>query len=72
MAKEKQTYSIYKDEQLIASNCASMTRVSKFIRKDALDERSADRFPVYTISGTLGFKHTGTYRKGSLRWDEIG
>ena len=72
MATAKQTYSIYRDEQLIASNCDSLLRASKFARKDALDERSADRFPVYTISGTLGFKHTGTYRKGSLRWDEIG
>ena len=71
MAKGKQTYSIYKDEQLIASNCALLTRATKFVRKDALDERSADRFPVYTIMGTLGLKWSVVYEKGKMRCEEI-
>jgi hypothetical protein len=70
-AKAKQTYSIYRDERLIASNCDSLNRATKFVRKDALDERSADRFPVYTILGTTGLKWSVVYEKGKMRWDEI-
>jgi hypothetical protein len=69
--KGKQTYSIYRDERLIASNCDSLHRATKFVRKNALDERSADRFPVYTIIGTMGLKWTASHEKGMMRWDEI-
>jgi hypothetical protein len=68
IAKAKQTYSIYREAQLIASNCVSLVRATQFIRKDALDERSADRFPVYTIIGTLGLKRSVMYEKGYMRW----
>ena len=71
IVKAKQTYSIYRDERLIASNCVSLNRVTKFVRKDALDERSADRFPVYTIIGTCGLKWSVVYEKGKMRWQEI-
>jgi hypothetical protein len=71
MAKEKQTYSIYRDEQLVASNYNSLTRASKYVRQDALDERSADRFPVYTILGTSGPKWSVVYQKGNMRWEQI-
>ena len=71
IAKAKQIYSIYRDEQLIVSNCDSLVRATKFVRKDALDERSADRFPVYTIIGTLGLKRSMMYEKGYVRCEEV-
>lgn len=71
IAKAKQTYSIYRDEQLIASSCVSLTRATRYVRKDALDERSAERFPVYTIMGTLGLKWSVVHEKGNMRWVEI-
>ena len=71
IVKAKQTYSIYRDERLIASNCVYLNRVTKFVRKDALDERSADRFPVYTITGTSGLKWSVRYKKGTMRLEEM-
>lgn len=71
MANGKQTYSIYRDDQLIASGCDSLNRATDFVRKVALDERSAERFPVYTINGTSGFKWSAAYQKGGMLLKEI-
>jgi hypothetical protein len=67
----KQTYSIYRESHLIASDCPTLSSARRLTKKDALDERSADRFPSYTIMGTLGFKLTATHQRRKMRWDFV-
>jgi hypothetical protein len=65
----KQTYSIYRDNQLIAAQRTSLVAARKIIITDALLERATNRFPLYTIAGTSGFKRTAVYANGAMRWN---
>jgi hypothetical protein len=65
----KQTYSIYRDNDLIASDLLSLPAIIKFVRNDALKEHSQGRPASYMITGSLGFKRMGTHTKGRVVWD---
>ncbi len=65
----KQKYSIYRDNDLIASDLQSLPSIMKFVRNDALKEHSQGRPACYMITGSLGFKRTGSHLKGRVVWD---
>jgi len=69
MNDSKQKYSIYRDNDLIASDLLSLPLIMKFIRKDALKEHSQGRPAFYMITGSLGFKRAGSHLKGRMVWD---
>lgn len=64
----RQTYSIYRDNDLIASDLPSLPSIMKFVRNDAQREHSQERPACYLITGTLGFKRTGSHLKGRVVW----
>jgi hypothetical protein len=43
----------------------------KFVRNDALKEHSQGRPAHYMITGSLGFRRTGSHSKGRVVWDGI-
>ncbi|MFZ0828040.1 MAG: hypothetical protein WAO02_11515 [Verrucomicrobiia bacterium] len=69
MNSSKQKYSIYRDNDLIASDLLSLPSIMKFVRNDALKEHSQGRPACYLITGSLGFKRTGSHLKGRVVWD---
>lgn len=71
MNSSKQKYSIYRDNDLIASDLLSLPSIMKFVRNDALKEHSQGRPAHYMITGSLGFKRTGSHSKGRVVWDGI-
>ncbi len=71
MSSSKQKYSIYRDNDLIASDLLSLPSIMKFVRNDALKEHSQGRPARYMITGSLGFKRTGSHLKGRVVWDGI-
>jgi len=71
MNSSKQKYSIYRDNDLIASDLLSLPSIMKFVRNDALKEHSQGRPAFYMITGSLGFKRTGSHLKGRVVWDGI-
>ena len=71
MNSSKQKYSIYRDNDLIASDLLSLPSIMKFVRNDALKEHSQGRPAHYMITGSLGFKRTGSHLRGRVVWDGI-
>ncbi|MGO9588056.1 MAG: hypothetical protein ACLP2Y_17910 [Limisphaerales bacterium] len=69
MNHTKQKYSIYRDNDLIAADLLSLPSIMKFVRSDALKEHSQGRPALYLISGSLGFKRSGSHLKGRVVWD---
>ena len=69
MNNPKQKYTIYRDNDLIASDLQSLPSIMKFVRNDALKEQSQGRPACYMITGSLGFKRTGGHLKGRVVWD---
>jgi hypothetical protein len=69
MNNPKQKYTIYRDNDLIASDLRSLPSIMKFVRNDALKEHSQGRPAFYMISGSLGFKRAGSHLKGRMVWD---
>jgi hypothetical protein len=69
MSRPRQTYSVYRDNDLIASDLLSLPSIMKFVRYDALREHSQERPACYRISGSLGFKRMGSHLKGRMIWD---
>jgi hypothetical protein len=69
MNNPKQKYTIYRDNDLIASDLLSLPSIVKFVRNDALKEHSQGRPAFYMISGSLGFKRAGSHLKGRVVWD---
>jgi hypothetical protein len=65
----KQKYSIYRDNDLIASGLLSLPSIMKFVRKDALKEHSQGRPAYYLITGSHGFKRAGNHSRGRVVWD---
>jgi hypothetical protein len=69
MNNPKQKYTVYRDNDLIASDLLSLPSIMKFVRNDALKEHSQGRPAVYMITGSLGFKRAGGHTKGRVIWD---
>jgi hypothetical protein len=69
MNNPKHKYTIYRDNDLIASDLLSLPSIMKFVRNDALKEHSQGRPAFYMISGSLGFKRAGSHLKGRVVWD---
>jgi len=67
----KQTYSIYRDNDLIASDLLSLPAIIKFVRNDALKEHSQGRPAAYLITGSLGFKRAGSHLRGRVVWQDL-
>jgi hypothetical protein len=65
----KQTYAIYRDNDLVAADLLSLPSIMKFVRNDALKEHSQGRPAFYRITGSLGFKRAGGHLKGRVVWD---
>lgn len=65
----RQTYSVHRDGQLIASNQSSLSAVKKFIRADARIEKWAGRSASYTLTGTLGYRRIGEMINGTVHWE---
>jgi hypothetical protein len=66
----KQTYSIFRDNDLIASDLLSLPSIIKFVRNDALKEHSQGRPASYLITGSLGFKRSGSHLRGRVVWED--
>lgn len=64
-----QTYSIYRDNDLVASDLPSLPSIMKFVRNDARREHAQGRPARYVITGSLGFKRAGSHSKGRMVWD---
>jgi len=69
MCTPRQRYSIYRDNDLIASDLLSLPSIMKFVRNDALKEHSQGRPACYKITGSLGFKRAGSHLRGRVLWD---
>ena len=65
----KQTYAIYRDNDLVAADLLSLPSIMKFVRNDALKEHSQGRPAFYRITCSLGFKRAGGHLKGRVVWD---
>jgi hypothetical protein len=70
MSSSKQTYSIYRDNDLIAADLLSLPSIIKYVRNDARREHSQGRPARYKIDGSLGFKRSGSHVKGRVVWDD--
>ena len=70
MSNSKQRYSIYRDNDLVASDLLSLPAILKYIRNDARNEHAHGRPACYLITGSLGFKRTGSHWKGRMVWDD--
>jgi hypothetical protein len=69
MNSPRQKYSIYRDNDLVASDFPSLLPIMKFIRNDARREHAQGRPACYLITGSLGFRRTGSHSKGRMVWD---
>ena len=69
MNATKQKYAIYRDDELIVSEMASLAASGIFASKDARREHDQGRPARYTITGSLGFTCRGSHFKGRLRWE---
>jgi hypothetical protein len=68
MNTPRQKYSIYRDNDLVASDL-SLPSILKFVKNDARREHSQGRPAFYLITGTHGFKRAGSHLKGRVVWD---
>jgi len=64
----RQRYSIYRDNDLIASDLLSLLSILNYVRNDARREHSQGRPACYVITGSLGFKRRGSHLKGRMVW----
>ena len=69
MNSPKQKYSIYRDNDLIASDLLSLPSIMKFIRNDARKEHSMGRPACYMITGSQGFRRGCSHLRGRVIWD---
>jgi len=69
MNSPRQTYSIYRDNDLVASDLPSLPSIMRFVRNDARREHAQGRPARYVITGSLGFRRTGSHSKGRMVWD---
>ncbi|MGA3269091.1 MAG: hypothetical protein ABSE16_20035 [Verrucomicrobiota bacterium] len=69
MNDTKQTYSIYRDNDLVAADLPSLPVIMKFVRNDARREHAHGRPACYLITGSLGFKRQGSHSNGRVVWD---
>ena len=69
MHNPRQTYSIYRDNDLVASDQPSLLSIMKFVRNDARREHAEGRPARYRITGSLGFMRTGSHLRGRMVWD---
>ena len=69
MSTSKQKYSVYRDNDLIASDLLSLPSIMKFVREDARKEHSQGRPAFYMITGSLGFKRKGSHLRGRVVWE---
>jgi len=65
----RQTYSVYRDSDLVAGDLPSLNAIMKFVRNDARREHSQGRPARYVIAGSLGFRRTGSHANGRMVWD---
>jgi len=65
-----QTYSIYRDDDLIASGWPSLFSIMKFVRNDARREHAQGRPASYLIAGSHGFKRRGRHLRGRIVWQD--
>lgn len=70
MSTPKQSYSLYRDNTLIASPRPNLGALEKFAREDARREYSAKRPACYVITGWSGFKRVGHHSKGTIHWED--
>ena len=66
----KQTYSIYRDNELLAAQVPSLAATDAVAKSDARKEHAHGRPAQYVITGSLGFRRRGSHYKGRLRWEE--
>lgn len=69
MNDTRQTYSIYRDNDLMASDLPSLISIMRFVRNDARREHAHGRPASYLITGSLGFKRQGSHLKGRVVWN---
>ena len=69
ISSARQRYSIYRDNDLIASDWPSLPAIMKFVRNDARREHAEGRPARYLITGSLGFRRAGSHLKGRVVWD---
>ncbi len=69
MNSPRQKYSIYRDNDLVASDLPSLPSIMTFVRNDARREHAQGRPARYVIIGSLGFRRTGSHSKGRMVWD---
>lgn len=65
----RQTYSIYRDKELIAAGMPSLEASRVVAKNDARNEHAHGRAAQYLITGSLGFRRSGCHHKGRLRWE---
>ncbi|MGA9450960.1 MAG: hypothetical protein WBW41_06405 [Verrucomicrobiia bacterium] len=69
MNNPRQKYSLYRDDDLVASDLPSLPSIMEFVRNDARREHAGGRPARYLITGSLGFKRAGSHSKGRMVWD---
>lgn len=69
MSTPKQSYSLYRDGTLIASQLPYLGAIEKYAREDARREYFAKRPACYVITGSSGFKRVGQHSKGTIHWE---
>jgi hypothetical protein len=70
MSTSKQSYALYRDNTLIASDLPYLAAIEKFAREDARREYAQERPACYVITGLSGFKLVGSHIKGRIRWED--
>jgi len=69
MASPRQRYSVYRDNELLASDLPSLLAIMQFVRNDARREHAEGRPARYLITGSLGLRRSGSHSKGRMVWD---
>jgi len=69
MNDTRQTYSIYRDNDLVAADLPSLISIMKYVRNDARREHAQGRPACYLITGSLGYKRQGSHLKGRMVWN---
>lgn len=65
----RQRYAIYRDNDLIASDLPSLPAILKFVRNDARRDQAQGRPARYLITGSRGFRRTGSHSNGRMIWE---
>ena len=69
MITPKQTYAIYRDDELMVADVPSLAAVGAFAKKDARREHAQGRPASYRITGSLGYQCAGSHYKGRMQWE---